>query len=246
MEIIVTEELTKTYRLGKNNLIEALRGVSLTIESGEFVAVMGPSGSGKSTLLRIIGCLDEPTGGRFYFKRLDAANMKPAQLTRVRAHNVGFVFQTPNLIPTLTALENVIMVAEYAGITGRKKVEQAIDILASVGLSGRLNHRPSELSTGEQQRVAIARALVKEPEIVLADEPTGSLDSVTAEEIMDLLRDVRESENRAIVVVTHDPRMAAYADRIVFLKDGRVVDEETNGSRRGQSDVEIVKDDNFH
>lgn len=197
----------------------------MRVEDGEFVAIMGPSGSGKSTLLRIIGCLDETSGGRFIFKGLDVTNLNPAQLTRVRAHDVGFVFQSATLIPTLTALENVTMVAEYAGMTGRAKIQKATEMLARVGLSERLNHRPSELSGGEQQRVAVARALVKEPAIVLADEPTGNLDSVTAEEIMDLLRDVRELDGRAIVIVTHDARMAAYADRIIFLRDGRVVDE---------------------
>lgn len=226
MTIVSTDDISRFYQVGKNNYINALRGISIEIEDGEFIAIMGPSGSGKSTLLRIIGCLDEASSGSFMFKSKDVTHLKQSQLTKVRAHEVGFIFQSANLIPTLTALGNVMMVAEYAGFKGREKIEKSKQILERVGLSKHLNQYPSELSGGEQQRVAIARALVKEPAIILADEPTGNLDSVTAEEIMDLLKEVREKEKRAIVMVTHDAKMAAYADRIIFLRDGLVVDED--------------------
>ncbi len=241
MPIVVAEEITRSYQLGKDNFVHALRGASMRVENGEFVAIMGPSGSGKSTLLRIIGCLDEVTGGRFFFRGRDVTNLNASRLTRVRARDVGFIFQTANLIPTLTALENVMMVAEYAGMKGRAKVKRATEMLERVGLGGRLHHRPSELSGGEQQRVAIARALVKGPAIILADEPTGNLDSVTAEETMDLLRDVRDVDGRSVVIVTHDARMAAYADRIIFLRDGRVVDEETPSGDWQGGDASLPK-----
>ncbi len=226
MPIVIAEEVARSYQLGRENFVQALRGASMRVGSGEFVAIMGPSGSGKSTLLRIIGCLDEPTGGRLLFRGRDVTNLKAPRLTRIRARDVGFIFQNANLIPTLSALENVMMVAEYAGLKGRVKVKRSIEMLERVGLRERLHHRPSALSGGEQQRVAIARALVKGPAVILADEPTGNLDSVTADEIMELMCDVCDVDGRAVVIVTHDPRMAAYADRIVFLRDGRVVDEE--------------------
>jgi putative ABC transport system ATP-binding protein len=226
MPAVVVEGVEKLYSLGKRNMVHALRGTDLTVDEGEFVAVMGPSGSGKSTLLNVIGCLSQVTSGHVFVNDRDVTKLKPSALDRIRAREVGFIFQSYSLIPTLTALQNVILAAEYAGIPLRERRQRALTMLERVGLADRLEHFPGELSGGEQQRVSIARALVKDPRLLLADEPTGNLDSVTAEETMDLLRTLR-GDGQAIVLVTHDSRMAAYADRIVFLKDGRVVDEET-------------------
>jgi len=225
MPAVVVHDIEKLYSLGKRNMVHALRGTSLTVGDGEFVAVMGPSGSGKSTLLNVIGCLSAVSAGKVRLGDLEVTKLKRRALDRIRARDVGFIFQTFSLIPTRTALENVMLAAEYAGMGARERRERAAEILRQVGLEERLDHFPSELSGGEQQRVAIARALVKSPKLLLADEPTGNLDSVSAEEIMELLKRLR-GDGQAIVMVTHDPRMAAYADRIVFLKDGRVVDEE--------------------
>lgn len=226
MSAVVVEGVEKLYSLGKRNMVHALRGTDLVVDEGEFVAVMGPSGSGKSTLLNVIGCLSKVTAGHVFVGDRDVTKLKPSALDRIRAREVGFIFQSYNLIPTRTALQNVMLAAEYAGIPLKERRERALAMLERVGLSDRLDHFPGELSGGEQQRVSIARALVKDPRLLLADEPTGNLDSVTAEETMDLLRTLR-GDGQAIVLVTHDSRMAAYADRIVFLKDGRVVDEET-------------------
>lgn len=226
MPAVAVEGVEKLYSLGKRNMVHALRGTDLTVAEGEFVAVMGPSGSGKSTLLNVIGCLSQVTAGHVFVGDRDVTKLKPSALDRIRAREVGFIFQSYSLIPTLTALQNVMLAAEYAGIPLKERRNRSLAMLERVGLSDRLEHFPSELSGGEQQRVSIARALVKKPRLLLADEPTGNLDSVTAEETMDLLRTLR-GDGQAIVLVTHDSRMAAYADRIVFLKDGRVVDEET-------------------
>jgi putative ABC transport system ATP-binding protein len=225
MSAVVVEGVEKLYSLGKRNMVHALRGTDLTVDAGEFVAVMGPSGSGKSTLLNVIGCLSQVTAGHVHVGGQDITKLKPSALDRLRARDVGFIFQNYSLIPTRTALQNVMLAAEYAGMPLKERRERSAEMLERVGLGDRLDHFPSELSGGEQQRVAIARALVKGPKLLLADEPTGNLDSVAAEETMDLLRGLR-GDGQAIVMVTHDSRMAAYADRIVFLRDGRVVDEE--------------------
>lgn len=225
MSAVVVEGVEKLYSLGKRNMVHALRGTDLTVDAGEFVAVMGPSGSGKSTLLNVIGCLSQVTAGHVHVGGQDITKLKPSALDRLRARDVGFIFQNYSLIPTRTALQNVMLAAEYAGMPLKERRERSAEMLEHVGLGDRLDHFPSELSGGEQQRVAIARALVKGPKLLLADEPTGNLDSVAAEETMDLLRGLR-GDGQAIVMVTHDSRMAAYADRIVFLRDGRVVDEE--------------------
>lgn len=225
MPAVVVEAIEKLFYLGKRNVVHALRGTDLTVEEGEFVAIMGPSGSGKSTLLNVIGCLSQVTAGHVHVGGEDITKLKPSALDRLRARDVGFIFQNYSLIPTRTALQNVMLAAEYAGMPLKERRERSAEMLERVGLGDRLDHFPSELSGGEQQRVAIARALVKGPKLLLADEPTGNLDSVAAEETMDLLRGLR-GDGQAIVMVTHDSRMAAYADRIVFLKDGRVVDEE--------------------
>jgi len=226
MSSISVQGVEQLYRMGKRNAVHALRGTDFEVRDGEFVAVMGPSGSGKSSLLNVIGCLARPTAGHVVLDGRDVTKLKDAELDRIRANEVGFVFQGYSLIPTRTALENVMLAAEYAGVPRSVRRARSLEILERVGLAERVDQLASELSGGEQQRVAVARALVKSPQLVLADEPTGNLDSVAAEEIMVLVKDLR-TDGQTVVMVTHDPKMAGYADRIVFLKDGRVVDEET-------------------
>jgi putative ABC transport system ATP-binding protein len=225
MSAISVRKVEQLFHEGERNVVHALRGTSLEVGEGEFVAVMGPSGSGKTTLLNVIGCLARPTAGHVEIDGQEIAKLKDRELDRIRAAKVGFVFQGYSLIPTRTALENVMLAAEYAGLPRGERRERSVAVLEAVGLEDQIDQRASELSGGEQQRVAIARALVKDPALLLADEPTGNLDSVAAEEIMMLLKRLR-SDGQTVVMVTHDPRMAGYADRIVFLKDGRVVDEE--------------------
>lgn len=225
MASISVQGVEQLFHMGKRNVVHALRGTDLEVKDGEFLAIMGPSGSGKSTLLNVIGCLSRPTAGHVAVNGRDVTKMRDNELDMIRANEVGFIFQGYSLIPTRTALENVMLAAEYAGTPRAERKADSLEILEKVGLSERVDQRASELSGGEQQRVAIARALVKRPSLVLADEPTGNLDSVSAEEIMALVRGLR-SAGQTVVMVTHDSRMAAYADRIVFLKDGRVVDEE--------------------
>jgi putative ABC transport system ATP-binding protein len=226
MSAVSVQGVEQLFHMGKRNVVHALRGTDFEVRDGEFVAVMGPSGSGKSTLLNVIGCLARPTAGHIHLDGRDVTKLKDSELDKIRGSEVGFVFQGYSLIPTRTALENVMMAAEYAGVPRAERKARSLEILGQVGLAERVDQRASELSGGEQQRVAVARALVKDPKLVLADEPTGNLDSVAAEEIMTLLKELR-SEGQSVVMVTHDPRMAGYADRIVFLNDGRVVDEET-------------------
>jgi len=226
MSAISIQDVEQLYHMGKRNVVHALRGTVLEVSGGEFVAVMGPSGSGKTTLLNVIGCLSRPTAGHIKLDGRELTQLKDADLDKIRGKEIGFVFQGYSLIPTRTALENVMMGAEYAGMSRPDRRERSRAMLERVGLADRADQLASELSGGEQQRVAIARALVKGPDLVLADEPTGNLDSVAAEEIMVLFKSLR-TEGQTIMMVTHDPRMAGYADRIVFLKDGRVVDEET-------------------
>lgn len=226
MSAITVNDVEQIYHMGKRNVVHALRGTNLEVRDGEFVAIMGPSGSGKSTLLNVIGCLARATAGHVELDGRDVTQLKDGELDRIRARKVGFVFQGYSLIPTRTALENVLLAAEYAGMPGTERRQRSLAILKKVGLADRATQLASELSGGEQQRVAIARALVKEPELILADEPTGNLDSVSAEEIMTLIKSLR-SPTQTILMVTHDPRMAGYADRVIFLKDGRVVDEES-------------------
>jgi putative ABC transport system ATP-binding protein len=225
MSSISAQGIEQLFHMGKRNVVHALRGTDLEVDAGEFVAVMGPSGSGKSTLLNVIGCLARPTAGHVYIGGRNIEKLRDSELDEIRAKEIGFIFQGYSLIPTRTALENVMLAAEYAGIPRAERKARSLEILDSVGLADRADQLASELSGGEQQRVAVARALVKRPSLVLADEPTGNLDSVTAEEILALMKGLRR-DGQTIVMVTHDPRMAGYADRIVFLKDGRVVDEE--------------------
>ncbi|MEO0071485.1 MAG: ABC transporter ATP-binding protein [candidate division WOR-3 bacterium] len=215
--------MTKIYSLGKTS-VRALDGVSLEIEEGEYVALMGPSGSGKSTLMHILGCLDRPTSGIYRFNGQDTAFLNDTELARLRNQKFGFVFQNFNLLPRLSALANVQLPMLYAGVNRRERINRAVELLNMVGLGDRVNHRPSELSGGEMQRVAIARALANKPTVLLADEPTGNLDSKTGGEIMNIF-DRLAREGNTIVLVTHDPTVARYARRLIRLQDGKVVYE---------------------
>jgi len=218
--VIVTRDLQRDYDMG-GEVVHALRGVSVTIRKNEFVAVMGPSGSGKSTLMNLIGCLDSPTGGEYWLNGHRVSELGDDALARIRNKEIGFVFQTFNLLPRATALHNVELPLVYAGLGSKKRRGLAADALDRVGLKDRMQHRPNELSGGERQRVAIARALVNRPSILLADEPTGNLDSATSQEILGLF-DTLHVEGQTIVLVTHEHDIAAHARRQVHLKDGRV------------------------
>ena len=218
--VIVQQNLHRSYPMG-TSVVHALCGVDVTIRKGEYVAIMGPSGSGKSTLMNIIGCLDSPDAGTYRLNDRLVSNMKDRQLARVRNEEIGFVFQTFNLLNRATALHNVEMPLIYAGVGSKERRERAAKVLKMVGLDDRMNHKPTELSGGQRQRVAVARALVTEPSILLADEPTGNLDSITAREIMDLFEDLHKAGN-TIVLVTHDADIAANADRTIKLLDGGV------------------------
>ena len=217
--MIDIQEVSKVYEMGKVE-VHALRGVSLQVEGGEMMAIMGPSGSGKSTLMNIIGCLDQPTSGTYHLDGIEVSRLNDDELAEIRNHKIGFVFQTYNLLRRTTALANVQLPLIYAGSAKRR--ERALEALEAVGLAERANHRPNELSGGEQQRVAIARALVNEPAIILADEPTGNLDSKSGEEILDIFGALNRERGITVVMVTHDPEVAARARRSVHLLDGRV------------------------
>jgi putative ABC transport system ATP-binding protein len=220
MALIETRDLWKTYVMGDEE-IHALRGVSIEIERGEYVAIMGPSGSGKSTLMNLIGCLDTPSKGSYLLNEKEVAAMNDDELARIRNEEIGFVFQTFNLLPRATALHNVELPLVYGGITGKLRQERARAALARVELTDRASHRPNELSGGQRQRVAIARALVNNPSILLADEPTGNLDSKTGNEIMGAFAKLHETGN-TIVLVTHEADIAAYAHRTIHIRDGQV------------------------
>lgn len=225
--VIEVEKLEKVYGMGEG-VVRALAGVSFGIERGEFVALMGPSGSGKSTLMHLLGCLDTPTSGRYWLEGEEIGRLSKRRRAQLRNRRIGFVFQTFNLLPRLTALENVIVPLRYRGrVPGAR--ELAAEALAGVGLADRLGHRPSELSGGQRQRVAIARALVTNPALILADEPTGNLDSRTGAEVMELLRRLNEEEGRTIILVTHDQQLARYATRMIKLHDGYVVPSDDSG-----------------
>jgi putative ABC transport system ATP-binding protein len=219
--ILVAKDVKKTYRMGKV-LVPALRGVSLEVDEGEFVAIFGPSGSGKSTLLHILGGLDKPDHGEVYVDKINLSTLHENELAEVRLRKIGFVFQFFNLFPRLTALQNVELPLALADTPEEESVRKAEEMLKLVGLEKRLRHRPMELSGGEQQRVAIARALINDPKIVLADEPTGNLDTTTGAEIVRLMQRLNEEKGQTFVVVTHDPNVAEAAHRILYLKDGKI------------------------
>jgi putative ABC transport system ATP-binding protein len=228
--VIVTRNLQRDYDMG-GEVVHALRGVDLVIRKNEFVAIMGPSGSGKSTLMNLIGCLDSPTGGEYWLNGHRVSELGDDELARIRNKEIGFVFQTFNLLPRASALHNVELPLVYAGLGGRERRALAADALTRVGLADRMQHRPNELSGGQRQRVAIARALVNKPSILLADEPTGNLDSATSEEILGLFEALYE-EGQTIVLVTHEPDIAAHARRQVHLKDGRLERDFATETRR--------------
>ena len=222
--LIDARDLRKTYHVG-DQVVHALDGLDLSIQVNEYVALMGPSGSGKSTLMNMLGCLDRPTSGTYVLNDQDVSLLKDDALADIRNREIGFVFQTFNLLPRYTARENVALPMVYAGTRKSARMARAEEVLHQVGLGDRMDHRPNELSGGQRQRVALARALVMKPSIILADEPTGNLDSATSQEVMELFGDIQKAGN-TIIIVTHEPEIAAYAHRTVCLKDGRVESDE--------------------
>ncbi len=221
--MIEVKDLVKIYRMGKIE-VPALRGVSFKIEPGEMVAIMGPSGSGKSTLMHLLGCLDKPTSGLYKLEGIEVSKLSDNELARIRNKKIGFVFQNFNLLPRTSALANVELPLIYSGISRRR--EMALEALSRVGLLERANHRPSELSGGEQQRVAIARALINKPSIILADEPTGNVDSKAGEQILEIFKELNQRDKITILIVTHDQEVAAKTRRILHLRDGKLIREE--------------------
>jgi len=236
-EIIHLEKIVKNYKIG-TVIVEALRSVSLVIRKNEFVAVMGPSGSGKSTLMNVLGCLDTATSGSYFLNGQDVSRLDDNHLAEIRNREIGFVFQTFNLLPRSTALENVMLPLIYAGITKTKRIERATHVIEEVKLADRMTHKPNELSGGERQRVAMARALVNNPAIILADEPTGNLDSKTSLEILGLLEEIHRMGN-TVIVVTHEEDIALHAHRIIRLMDGEVSSDEVNPTVKTMADYNL-------
>ena len=234
MAVISVRDLVKTYHVGEI-AVHALRGISLEIDAGEFVTVVGPSGSGKSTLMHILGCLDLPTSGQYFLDGTDVSHLSEDQLSAVRNHKIGFVFQGFNLLPRTSALENVELPLLYNSgpqLTSAERRRRTLEALAAVGLKDRAEHHPNQLSGGQQQRVAIARALMNNPSIILADEPTGNLDSRTSIEVMDIFQALRDERRITIVLITHEQQVAEYGSRIVTFRDGRIVSDQANERQR--------------
>jgi len=238
MPIVRTEALTRVYGAA-DQPIYALNEVNLSVEEGEFLAIMGPSGSGKSTLLYLLGGLEKPTSGKVWLRDADMSVLNDDALSRLRRQSLGFVFQFFNLIPVLTAQENVAIPLILDGVSRPEALKRADEALSRVGMADRSSHRPSELSGGQQQRAALARALVTKPAVILADEPTGNLDSRSSDEVVQMLRQTADNWGQTIVLVTHDPRVAAHADRIVFLKDGKIVDD---NRLKGQGNPDQIRE----
>jgi len=241
-EIIRIVDIVKNFKVG-TVLVEALRSVSIVIKKNEFVAIMGPSGSGKSTLMNILGCLDTPTSGSYFLSGEDVSKMDDNSLAEIRNRQIGFVFQTFNLLPRSSALENVMLPLIYAGITKGKRIERAKEVLDEVKLSDRIAHKPNELSGGQRQRVALARALVNNPAIILADEPTGNLDSRTSLEILGLLEEIHKMGN-TVIIVTHEEDIALHAHRIIRLMDGKISSDEPNLNIKTIADYNLVPQEN--
>jgi putative ABC transport system ATP-binding protein len=238
-KIIETTEISKIYRMGAE-IVEALKSISINVNKGEYVAFMGPSGSGKSTLMNIIGCLDSPTSGRYVLNGKDVSDMSENELAEIRNKEIGFVFQTFNLLPRATCLENVALPLIYAGFNKSDRQEKAFQTLSNVGLADRVHHKPNELSGGQRQRVAIARALVNNPSIILADEPTGNLDSKTSYGIMELFHELHQKGN-TIIMVTHEDDIAHYAHRVIRLRDGLVESDTLNPNPTRGHTVSLVE-----
>lgn len=220
--VIKLKDIWKIYQLGKVELT-VLKGINLEVNPGAFVTIMGPSGSGKSTLMYMIGCLDIPTKGEVFLEGKDVSNFSEDELAQIRGQKIGFVFQQFNLLPNLTALENVTLPMVFQGVPEKERRERAKELLASLDLEKRISHRPAELSGGEQQRIAVARALSNDPEILIADEPTGNLDSSTGKMIMEILINLHQKEKKTVIVVTHDPNIASYSKEIINIKDGQII-----------------------
>jgi len=225
--LIQLENLTKTYHIGETE-VRALQGVTYTIKEADFVAILGPSGSGKSTMMNIIGCLDKPSSGKYLFEGVEVSKLDKNQLARIRNKKIGFVFQSFNLLPRTTALENAELPLVYSNISGKEQAKRALAALESVGLKDRAHHKTNQLSGGEQQRVAIARALLNNPSLILADEPTGNLDSKTSDEIMGIFRKLNDEKRITIVMVTHEADIGAQAKKRIFMRDGVIVREDGN------------------
>ena len=231
-EIIRMSGIAKKFNVGAENELEILHGIDLTVYEGEFVAVVGESGSGKSTLMNIIGVLDRPTEGRYILDGIDISTMHDKELSKIRCDKIGFVFQTFNLIPRTTALKNVELPMMYAGHSGSSRTKRAKELLQAVGMGERMTHRPNELSGGQKQRVAIARAMANDPAMILADEPTGALDSKTGRLVMDLFHQLHEQQGKTIVLITHSEQLASECERIITISDGMIIGERKGGGAR--------------
>jgi putative ABC transport system ATP-binding protein len=245
--LLETLDLKKDYKMG-DQVVQALRGVSMSVASGEFLAVMGPSGSGKSTFMNLLGCLDTPTAGKYLLEGVEVSSLSPDERAHIRNQRIGFVFQSFNLLARTSALENVALPLRYNGTPRRKRLKRAEEVLNMVGLGDRLDHHPSQLSGGEQQRVAIARSLVCQPAIILADEPTGALDTRTGIEVMSIFQDLN-AQGMTLVIVTHEPEIAAFTRRRLMFRDGSLVTDKTNGkisvAKSILADLQKAKPDHF-